>query len=276
MNQSKCIQNAVIMFAQGRLEHFEHLRTLYGEKLETLEVINEKTAQPIYNEFLKKHGSWWIEIDILNVIILNIEKIDLEDQETIEAIKNKIKIACEISKIDERKGIIGISKEDKNIISQKMINEVVMYCSTITLEEALTIPIGYSKRVLKKEEKESIGRELHDKCKFYGERCKYVWPIEAKFFRTNFDEASIVKILETHKISTLYQIQYDIDAGSYELELKAFNLLKGSFEALWTSKEKSWAILKSHEDCYFIYGEWLMKAMLDKKPNMLNYIYDQV
>lgn len=259
-------------------EHIVALRKVLGIYEETKDMTENQVIQSMHekiislspkesieiesNEELRKHA-YGININILEVILKEIEKLEPEQYTTLNEIKN---IAIDIvkdSKINEHIHYVGISNEDKETICENEKQELIIYMHSIIEDDLRDVPQLFHRRVLTEKKVSEVFSKLQNS---WLNKCQYalstdeILCIDSNYFINTVDLDKLIKLLIDHSNESIYEINYcDLDAASYIMDTNAL-ILNNKSQAYWCSDKMDWAIIKDHEGFFFICGKYLAEA----------------
>ncbi|MBB2183250.1 hypothetical protein H0486_10200 [Lachnospiraceae bacterium MD1] len=227
-------------------------------------VDREKMKQIVNNEELRKY--WCaVNIDILDVMLKNIEKVEPEEFSSVEEIRKKIINIVKSSKISGIKGYDNISNDEKENICEKEKQICISYMNSIHEEKLRDAPQLFYRRVISKEKEAELISDfekqwLNKVMQHFDEPMDGVLRFHIGSFTEEIDLDRLTQLLIDHGDERIYEINScEVDAVSYIMDTNVL-CLKNKTQAYWFSEAMDWAIIKDHSSFVFLCGGLLINA----------------
>lgn len=270
INKINYLENERIIMQREALGIYEETRDKTQEQV--IQAICEKIISLSYKEAMEIENAGEldkepcnIKIDILEVILQSVEKIEPEQYSSLSEIKKDAIHLVRTSKISETISYLGWSGEDKERISESEINETVSYMKSIMENDLKNVSPIFYRRVLSEEEEGEVVRKLQDKWlkrtqQYYNRPTKEILSFNSNEFATATNQNKIIELLRFHGEEKIFEINAcEVDAVSYIMDIDALSL-NHNIQPYWCSNKMDWAIIKDHEDVIFVCGEFLVNA----------------
>lgn len=201
-----------------------------------------------------------ISIDILNVILKGIEKIEPEKYKTLNDMKNTVSDVVNASKISEIRHYSGFNKEDKETVCENMKQELIHYINTINEAHLSDVTPLFYRRVLTEKKISELCIKLRkqwlDKAVPFSTLATHeIVSFKTNYFLKTVDQDKLIRFLKNNGEERIYEINTcEVDPASYIMDTTAL-VIRGMSEAYWFSDKMDWALIRDHEDFYYICGE---------------------
>lgn len=227
----------------------------------------------IENDLKSSEKSCNINIDILEIILQNIEKIDPLQFKSLNDIKSASIQNIQSSKISENINYCGWSKKEKEKIIHTEISKLIILIKNVEKDDLAEIPPLFFRRVLSDDEEKTLLLTFKNKWQEKAEQNELIANKDYLLLHDNefnqmFERENIVQILLQHGDNRVYELNtWDQDGVSYEIDTHIILTTNGS-ELYWCTQKLDWAIIKDHEGYYHVWGECFTN---DAVQNMNNF-----
>lgn len=227
--------------------------------------LNREEAIEIENNQKLRKASCGINIDILEIILQNVEKLEPERYSKLNEIKSVTIGIVKSSKINETRNYVGWSVEHKKNISEREIDQLVTFIGNIDENDLKDVPPLFYRRVLSKEEEREVLSKLQNKWfvkidQQYNLANREILNINSGDFAAIVDRERMVDLIIDRGEKRIYEINMcELDAASYIMDTHAM-LKSKNIQTYWCSDKMDWAIIKDHDGFFFICGEFLINT----------------
>lgn len=236
----------------------------YAKAIREFETDN--TVKCIINELNEMHPFWYIRKVIQEAILRNIEKIVPEEYSSLVQIKKAVVTACREADIDERIHFDAADEIVTEICNTEKQRFYEYLCNISEEDLDKTVPLFY-RRVLSDDKASEIEKRMDEIWYNSNVRKEEMLCFKQEDFEAEVSLSQIIDILMQHGTDRIYEINTGgIASASYLMDLSALNpYFADGFNIYWCTDEMDCAIIKDHEGCYFICGEWLVDRLKEGK-----------
>lgn len=246
---------------------------------QAIEAIFEKIKRLDHNEFINIENdpalskkSYNINIDILEIILQNIEKIDPLQFESLNDIKNASLQNIQSSKISDNSHYHSWSKKEKEKIIETEISHLISLIKKTDKDDLKEISPLFFRRVLSNDEEKTLLLTFKNKWHKKAEQSEHIsntdyLRLHEDEFKKIFKRENIVEILLHRGENRVYELNtWDIDGASYEMDTHII-LTNPNSELYWCTQKMDWALIKDHEGYYHIWGDCFINHAIQNMNN---------
>lgn len=227
--------------------------------------LSREEAIKIENDPTLRKNECSINIDILEITLENIEKIDPLLYKNLNSIKNICSHMIQSSKLRGNTHYHGWSEKEKEKIIDTERSQLISLINETDEDDLTDVPPLFFRRVLSEDMEKSllfaIKKKWHEKVEQKSSFSnKDYLLIHENQFKKVFNQEKIIQTPLQRGEKRIYQLNpWELKGVSYQMDTHLI-LTNPKTELYWCSDKLDWAIIKDHEDHYHIWGDCFLNT----------------
>lgn len=265
----------------------KRLRECYRMNSEVIKEIGErefiKSKDPEILKLMSETFKFSCRENISTSILLDIERIIVEDYKSVEELRNKLIDIVESKELESGRASSYEEEEELKNIVNTVKNELKEYIEAVD-EDTLNFmePIFY-RRVLTEEEINNLKERIASKWRigdfcdpFTGADREDLVVFHEKFFQDDSNFNKLKEVLRRIEKERIYEVRVWKNFG-YVMDTSAFTIFKPYYdhciEGFWCSEKMNWIIYKSHENTIALGGDKLLEEVKNNIDNWEEWVF---
>lgn len=263
------------------------LRECYRINSEIVKEIGErefiKSKDPKILKMMSETFKTSCKENIGTSVLLDIERIRVEDYKSVEELRSKLIDIVESIEIESGRASSYEEEEELKNIVNTVKNELIEYIEAVEEHTLNSVEPIYYRRVLKEEEIDNLKERINSKWEigefcdpFTGAEREDIVVFHEKFFQNHSNFNKLKEALRKIEEERIYEVRVWKKFG-YVMDTSAFTIFKPHYdyciEGFWCSEKMDWIIYKSHENTIALGGDKLLEEVKNSIENWEDWVF---